>query len=58
MTTNKTIQTEPEIIGGLTPDAQELLKRVLEIELSRLHLTGSDAIVVDDLHQAVLGIIA
>lgn|GEM_PF-991803 len=58
MTNDKTSLTEEEVIQGLSLDAQALLQRVLEIERSRLHLSGSDATVVDDLHQVVKGIIA
>ena len=57
MTNDKTSLTEAEVIQGLSPDAQALLKRVLEIERSRLHLSGSDTAVVDDLYLAVKGII-
>ncbi len=58
VTNDKTSLTEEEVIQGLSPDARALLQRVLEIERSRLHLSGSDVTVVDDLHKAVKGIIA
>ena len=58
MTTDRPVRSETEVIAGLTPDAKALLQRVLEIERSRLHLSGSDTTVVDELHQAVKGIIS
>lgn len=57
MTIDKTDQTEAEVIQGLTEDGRLLLHRVLEIERSRLHLSGSDVTIVEDLHLAVKGIV-
>lgn len=53
----QTGRTEKDVVNALDPEAQALLKRVLEIERSRLHLKGSDAGAVDDLYEAVRGII-
>lgn len=36
------LRDERAVISGLTPDAQRLLKRVLQIERSRLHVRDAD----------------
>jgi len=56
MSPNPEMRTEVEVIEGLSPDARLLLKRVLEIERARLHVTAAEASIVDDLVQAVKGI--
>lgn len=53
--TEPTIRTEKDVIGALTEDERALLKRVLEIERAKLHLTAYDA--TDDILAAVKGII-
>lgn len=47
------MRTEKDVIDGLDPDAKNLLRRVLQIERSRLHLKASDAEAVDELYAAV-----
>ena len=51
------VRTETEVIQGLSPEEQALLKRVLEIERARVHITGSDNAAVDELYEAVKGIV-
>ena len=46
-------RTESDVIDELDPQAKELLKRVLQIERSRLHLKASDGEAVDELYAAV-----
>lgn len=46
-------RTEKDVLDGLNPEARDLLKRVLQIERSRLHLKASDKEAVDELHAAV-----
>ena len=46
-------RSESDVIAGLDPQAKELLKRVLQIERSRLHLRASDAEAVEELLNAV-----
>jgi hypothetical protein len=48
-------RTERDVLQGLTAAQQQLLKRVLEIELSRLHVKDAD--LSDDLLNAVKGIL-
>jgi len=50
-------RTEADVIRELPDEAQALLKRVLEIERSRLHIDGSDTVTVDELHDAVRGLV-
>lgn len=50
-------RTEADVIRELPDEAQALLKRVLEIERSRLHIDGSDAVTVDELHDAIRGLV-
>lgn len=51
------MKSEAEVIQGLSPEEQALLKRVLEIERARVHITGSDNAAVDELYEAVKGIV-
>lgn len=51
------VRTEAEVIQGLSSEEQALLKRVLEIERARVHITGSDNAAVDELYEAVKGIV-
>lgn len=51
------MRTEAEVIQGLSPEEQALLKRVLEIERARVHITGSDNAAVDELYEAVKGLV-
>lgn len=51
--TNK--RTERQVLEELSPEQQALLKRVLEIERAKLHITAYDA--TDDLLAAVKEII-
>jgi len=51
------VRTEAEVIQGLSPEEQALLKRVLEIERARVHITGSDNTAIDELYEAVKGVI-
>ena len=46
-------RAESDVIDELDPQAKELLKRVLQIERSRLHLKASDAEAVEELYVAV-----
>ena len=46
-------RTEADVIAGLEPQAKDLLKRVLQIERSRVHLKASDGETVDELYAAV-----
>jgi len=46
-------RSESDVIAGLDPQAKDLLKRVLQIERSRLHLRASDAEAVEELLNAV-----
>lgn len=48
-------RTEKDAIGALSDDERALLKRVLEIERAKLHLSAYDA--TDDILAAVKGII-
>lgn len=48
-------RTERDVLQGLTAGEQQLLKRVLEIELSRLHVKDAD--LSDDLLNAVKAIL-
>lgn len=48
-------RTEKDVIGALSDDERALLKRVLEIERAKLHLSAYDA--TDDILAAVKGII-
>lgn len=50
-------RVEKDVIRELSDEEQSLLKRVLEIERSRLHLDGSDSATVDELHEAVRGLL-
>lgn len=50
-------RTEADVIRALPEEAQALLKRVLEIERSRLHIDGSDTVTVDELHDAIRGLV-
>ncbi len=50
-------QSEAEIIASLSSDARVLLKRVLEIERGRLHLSASDVSTIEDIHTAVRGVL-
>lgn len=50
-------RTEADVIRELSPEGQAFLKRVLEIERSRLHIDGSDAVTVDELQEAVRGLV-
>ncbi len=50
-------RTEADVIRTLPDEAQALLKRVLEIERSRLHIDGSDTVTVDELHDAIRGLV-
>jgi hypothetical protein len=45
------------VIEELTPDARILLKRVLEIERGKLHITAADTSIVDEVLSAVKGIV-
>ena len=56
MSPNREMRTEVDVIEGLSPDAKLLLKRVLEIERARLHVTAAEALIVEDIVQAVKGI--
>lgn len=47
------MRTEKDVIDTLDPDAKNLLRRVLQIERSRLHLKASDTEAVDELYAAV-----
>lgn len=51
------MRSEVAVIEGLSPDARLLLKRVLEIERARLHVTAAETSIVEDIVQAVKGII-
>jgi hypothetical protein len=51
------VRTEAQVIQALSAEAQALLKRVLEVERAKLHLTGADASVLEELHAAVKGIV-
>ncbi|WP_165617827.1 hypothetical protein [Mycobacterium syngnathidarum] len=48
-------RTERQVLEGLSPEQLALLKRVLEIERAKLHITAYDA--TDDLLAAVKEII-
>lgn len=48
-------RTEEQVVQELTADEFKLLKRVLEIERSKLHLRDYDA--TDDIHAVVKEII-
>ncbi|MCG7611532.1 hypothetical protein [Mycobacterium sp. CnD-18-1] len=50
-----TRHTERQVLEGLSPEQLALLKRVLEIERAKLHITAYDA--TDDLLAAVKEII-
>lgn len=48
---SSTLRTEQEVIGEMSEEARAYLKRVLEIERARLHVTDPD--LTDDLLDAV-----
>lgn len=48
-------RTEKDVLDELSPEARILLKRVLEIELSRIHVKDAD--VVGDIVTAVKGVV-
>lgn len=48
-------RTEGDVLAALTDQQRALLKRVLEIERAKLHLSAYDA--TDDLLAAVKGIV-
>jgi hypothetical protein len=48
-------RTEKDVLQDLSPEQLQLLKRVLQIESSKLHVSGYDA--TDDLVAAVKEII-
>ena len=48
-------RTEADVLRELTPDQLKFLKRVLEIERSKLHLRAAD--VPEELLEAVRGIL-
>ena len=50
-------RTEADVIRELPDEAKALLKRVLEIERARLHIDGLDSATVDELHEAVRGLV-
>lgn len=50
-------RTEGDVIRELLDEERALLKRVLEIERSRLHIDGADTVTVDELHDAVRGLV-
>ena len=54
---NREQRTEAQVIESLSPDARMLLRRVLEIERARLHVTAAEASVVDEILTAVKGIV-
>lgn len=57
MSESPTDRTEAEIIASLSPEARVLLKRVLEIERGRLHLSAADTSAIEDIHTAVRGVL-
>jgi DNA-binding MarR family transcriptional regulator len=50
-----TTRTERDVLQELTPEGQQLLKRVLEIERAKLHVKAAD--LTDDLLSAVKAIL-
>jgi hypothetical protein len=46
-----TLRTEQEVVGDMSEEARAYLKRVLEIERARLHVTDPD--LTDELLDAV-----
>ena len=51
------LRTEADVIAALSVEEQALLKRVLEVERARVHMAAPDAGAVDELHEAVKGIV-
>jgi hypothetical protein len=48
---SSSLRTEKEVVGEMSDDARAYLKRVLEIERARLHVTDPD--LTDELLEAV-----
>ena len=48
---SNTLRTEQEVVGEMSDDARAYLKRVLEVERARLHVTDPD--LTDELLEAV-----
>jgi hypothetical protein len=48
---SETLRSEQEVVAGMGGEARMYLKRVLEIERSRLHVTNPD--LMDELLEAV-----
>ena len=49
-------RTEKQVLEELTPEARVLLKRVLEIEREKLHVPAAAPTIVDEIFNAVRGV--
>lgn len=50
-------QTEKQVLEALTPEGRVLLKRVLEIERSKLHVSAATPTLVEEILTAVRGVL-
>jgi DNA-binding MarR family transcriptional regulator len=50
-------RTERDVLEELTPEARKLLKRVLEIEREKLHVSAAAPTLVEEIRQAVLAVL-
>lgn len=57
MTELNSIRTERSVIEELSPEAKQLLQRVLQIERSKLHLSDDIDSTIDDILNIVKGLV-
>ena len=50
-------RTESDVLEELTPAARKLLKRVLEIEREKLHLSAATPTLVEEILQALRAVL-